>query len=311
MTNRRFRFGITFGGAPARSEILPAIGRAEDVGFDVIATADHLTARHSVFPFLAAVSQLSPLRVASMVVANDYRHPVVTARDAATIDILSEGRLELGIGTGWIEDQYASVGLPYTDPRTRVDHLEEALDVILGCWSADPYTFAGARYQVRDVTCPRPVQQPYPTLLVAGSGRRMLSIGARKADIVGISPLRAESRTLDDVDTAIATSGRRIEEQLGWIKDAARSRFDHLELNVVIHHLQVTSDPDGVLSRLSREWGSTPDAILSSPHVLIGDHHQIVDTLLDRRERFGLSYVVFLSADLDLVAPIVRELTGR
>jgi hypothetical protein len=128
---------------------------------------------------------------------------------------------------------------------------------------------------------------------------------------LAFSPLRADSTTLHDLGPAIATSGRRIEEQLEWIRDAAGPRFDDLELNVVIHHLQVTSDRDGVLGRLSREWGSTPDSILSSPHVLIGDRHQIVDTLLDRRERFGLSYVMFLSADLDHMAPIVRELAGR
>jgi probable F420-dependent oxidoreductase len=310
MTRRPFRFGITFGGAPARSELQAAIAKAEDAGFEVIATADHLTARHSVFPFLGAVAQMSPLRVASMVVANDYRHPVVTARDAATIDILSEGRLELGIGTGWIEGQYASAGLPYSHPRTRVDRFEEALEVISGCWSGDPYTFAGTHYQVQDVTCPQPAQSPNPPLLIAGSGRRMLTIAAREADIVGISPLRPASRALSDLGPAIATSGQRIDEQLDWIRSAAGDRFDDLELNVVIHHVQVTSR-SGVLGHLTREWGATPDLIMASPHVLVGDRHQIVEKLEERRERFGITYIVFLSADFDQVAPIVRELAGR
>jgi probable F420-dependent oxidoreductase len=309
MTHRSFRFGLTVGGAPSRSDLVTLVRRAEASGFDVLATADHLTNRHAVFPFLATVAQISSLRLGSLVVANDYRHPVVTARDAATIDILSEGRFELGIGTGWIRDQYASSGLPYDDPRTRVDRLEEAVQIIKGCWSGDPYTFTGHHYRVEGVTSPRPAQQPHPPLLLAGSGKRVLSIAARHGDIVGISPLGRGVSSLDDLEPGIATSGDRIGQQLEWVKSAAGSRFDSLELNVVVHHVEVTDDRDGALSRLA-VWGATPHAIGASPHVLIGGAGEIAELLLERRERYGITYVVFPSATLDAIEPVVMGLAG-
>ena len=309
MTRQPFRFGLTVGGAPNRSELVSLVQRAEAGGFDVVATADHLTHRHAVFPFLATAAQISSLRLGSLVVANDYRHPVVTARDAATIDILSEGRFELGIGTGWIRDQYASTGLPYDDPRTRVDRLEEAVQIIKGCWSGDPFTFIGRQYRVEGVTSPRPIQQPNPPLLVAGSGKRVLTFAAKHADMVGISPLGSGASSLDDLAPAIATSGNRIDEQLEWVKDAAGSRFEHLELNVLVHHGEVTDNPDEGLRRLA-VGGVTPDAIAASPHVLIGRAEEIAELLLARRERYGITYVVFPSAALDAIEPVVMSLAG-
>jgi probable F420-dependent oxidoreductase len=308
--HRPFRFGITFGGAPTRRELVEEIKKAEDSGFDVVCTADHISARLAVLPLLSTAAEVSSMRVSPMVIASDYRHPVVLARDAATIDILSEGRFELGIGTGWIKEQYDAAGLPYDEPRTRVDRFEEAIEIIKGCWTGEPFTFAGDHYQVDGVTSPSPVQNPRPPLLIAGSGRRMLKIAGREADIVGISPLGNVATGFEHFRGAMASSGERIDEQLGWIRDGAGDRFGDLEISVTANHLALTTNVDATTEELASAWGSTPREVLDSLHVFVGTQGQIRDKVLDQRERFGISYVVFNSASLDAIGPVVAELAG-
>jgi probable F420-dependent oxidoreductase len=308
MEHRRFRFGINLAGSPRRAELKELLARAEDCGFSVALTADHLTERHAVLPLLAVVAEISSMRVSPMVLANDYRHPVVTARDTATIDILSGGRFELGIGTGWIKDQYDAAGLSYDSPRVRVDRLEEAVAVIRGVWSGEPFTFEGDHYQVDRIRGPKPAQEPHPPILIAGSGRRMMALAGRAADIVGISPLRPSLVDVSEFGSSVAASGDRIKTQLDWIRDAAGTRFDDLELSVTISHLKVTDDADAELGRLASEWGSTPGDIAQSLHTLVGSRDQIGEVIEERRENFGISYMIFSSLVLDDVGPIVAGL---
>jgi probable F420-dependent oxidoreductase len=310
MGHRAFRFGISFGGTPTRSDLASALRRAESAGFEVVCTADHISARLSVFPLLTLAAEMSGLRVSPMVIANDYHHPVSVARDSASLDLLSDGRFELGIGTGWIKEQYDSIGLAYDPPSVRVDRLEEALQVILGCWSGRPFTFNGTHYQVEDVTCPLPAQRPRPPVLIAGSGRRMLTLAGRAADIVGISAVGGDHTGFTDFDSALGGSASRIEEQLAWVERGAGRRFDDLVIGVFAHHLQVVDDVPGSASALAAEWETTPDQVLASPHVLLGDTSQIIETLQERRERFRISYIVFLGADLANAEPIVSALAG-
>jgi probable F420-dependent oxidoreductase len=308
MGQRRFRFGISLAGSPRRAEMKELLARAEDFGFSVALTADHLTERHAALPLLAVIAEMSSLRVSPMVLANDYRHPVVTARDTATIDILSEGRFELGIGTGWIKDQYDAAGLSYDSPRIRVDRLEEAVAVIRGVWSGEPFTFDGHHYQVDRIRGPKPIQEPHPPILIAGSGRRMMALAGREADIVGISPLRPSLVDVSEFGPSVATSGGRVKTQLDWIRQASGPRFDDLELSVTISHLKVTDDADAELGRLASEWGSTSGDIAESVHTLVGSRDQISGVIEERRENLGISYVVFSSLVLDEVGPIVAGL---
>jgi probable F420-dependent oxidoreductase len=308
MGHRPFRFAISFGGTPSRPELVAAIRRAETAGFEVVATADHISSRLAVMPLLSTAAEVSSMRVSPMVIANDYRHPVVVARDGATLDILSEGRFELGIGTGWIEEQYRAAGISYSDPKTRVDRFEEAIAVVKGCWSGAPFTHTGRHYQVTEVTCPRPVQRPHPPLLIAGSGRRMLTLAGREADIVGISPLGRVASGFEHFQPAMGSSVTRIDEQLAWIREGAGPRFDEIELSVMAHHLETSDDLHATAADLASEWGSTPELVLGSPHVLIGPIGRIIEALQERRERYGISYVVFGSADLESVKPIVEKL---
>lgn len=284
--------------------------KAEDFGFSVAATADHISDRHAVFPLLSTVAENSSLRVSSMVIANDYHHPVSVARQGASLDILTDGRFELGIGTGWIKTQYDAAGIAYEDGKTRVDRLEEAIELIKGCWEGTPYSLQGRHYQVTDVTCPHPVQTPRPPILVAGSGPRMLGIAGREADIVGISPLGKSASGFSDFGGGLGTSSDRVDRQLHWLRDAAGKRFTELEISVVAHHLDPDPDVDRISESLAREWGSTPEKVLESPHVFLGDEGRLRETLIERRDRWGISYVVFLNSQLPQVAGVVRDLAG-
>jgi probable F420-dependent oxidoreductase len=310
MGHRPFRFGISFGGTPTRTELVTAIKRAETAGFDIVSTADHISSRLAVMPVLSLAAEISSMRVGSMVFANDYRHPVVVSRDSATLDILSEGRFELGIGTGWIKEQYDAAGIAYDDAGTRVDRLAEAISVIRGCWTGKPFSFAGVHYQLDQVTCPSPHQIPHPPVLIAGSGRRMLTLAGQEADIVGISPLGRTAWGFEQFGPSLATSSHRIAAQLDWIRDAAGGRFDDLELSVMAHHLEITDDVVGTATHLASSWGSTPQQIVESPHVFLGPTGRVIETLQERRERYGISYVVFLGADLEAVEPVVGRLAG-
>jgi probable F420-dependent oxidoreductase len=309
MEKRPFRFGISFGGTPTRVELVSAIQRAEASGFSVVCSADHISSRLAVMPLLSTAAEVSSLRVSPMVIANDYRHPVVVARDSATLDILSEGRFELGIGTGWIKQQYVSAGVSYDDPKTRFNRFKEAVAVIKGCWRGEPFTFSGSHYHLEEVSAPPPFQRPRPPLLIAGSGRSMLTFAGREADIVGISPLRPVASSFDHFGPSLATSGHRIEQQLEWIREGAGARFDGIEISVMAHHLEITDDVEGRATDLAASWGSTAGNVLASPHVYLGSVEQIVETLQERRERYGISYVVFLGSDLEQAEPIISRLS--
>lgn len=310
MGHHPFRFGISFGGTPSRGELVSGARKAEAAGFEVLCTADHISSRLSVFPLLSLAAEASGLRVSPMVIANDYRHPVGVARDGASLDILSEGRFELGIGTGWIKEQYNSVGLAYDPPSVRVDRFEEALQVIFGCWSGEPFSFVGSHYQVQGVTCPRPVQNPRPPVFIAGSGRRMLTLAGRVGDIVGISAVGGAVSGFSEFGHALGGSASRIEEQLKWVREGAQDRFDDVVISVYAHHVEVTNDTEGLAEELASSWGTTPAQVLASPHVLLGPTERIIETLQERRERLGISYVVFLGADLESAGPIVESLAG-
>ena len=310
MSIRPFRFGLSVGGTSGRDDFVATVKSAEASGFDVITSADHIGRRLAVLPMLAVAAEISSLRISPMVMANDYRHPVLLAKDAATIDVLSDGRFELGIGTGWIEEQYNAAGIRYDPPRTRVDRFEEAIAVIKGCWSGQPFSFNGEHYQLDQVTCPRPIQRPHPPLLIAGAGRRMLRLAGQKADTVGIAPLTKGMAGFDEFGTAVATSGDRIDAQLEWISETAGERFDEIELSVMAHHVEVTADVDEAVARLAAETHTTQPQVRGSPHLLIGPVEGLVETLLDHRERYGISYIVFLGDDLEAIRPVVEQLAG-
>lgn len=305
-TSRRFRFALTVGHATSRAELVEIADRAEAVGFDVLAGVDHVGGALGAIPLLATLAEISPLRLSTMVLANDHRHPALLARDGATIDVLSGGRFELGLGTGWIEAHYDAIGLALDPPGVRVARLAEAIDVIRGCWSGERFAHAGEHYAVALESRPTPIQRPHPPLLVAGSGPRLLRLAGAEADIVSLTVTHGLSG-FDRFPSAVACAADRIAEQLVWIGHGAAGRAAAPELNVMIHHRIGTSDE---LQALAVSSGVDAGTIRRSPHVLSGSTPEMVDALVERRERWGLSYVTVRGPDLDALAPVVERLAG-
>jgi probable F420-dependent oxidoreductase len=236
----------------------------------------------------------------------------VLYKEAATLDLLSEGRFELGIGAGWLKSEYDMAGLPFDPPALRVARMEETVRIVKGLAAAGPFTFAGEHYQINALEgMPKPVQRPYPPLYIGGGGKRLLSFAAREADIVGLAPKALPDGGLDVRDVTAAAVRRK----LGWIREAAAEASRAPELNILIFVLEITDDRRGGAERHAAEFpGLTPDDILASPHVLIGTPAQIVEDLRQRRAEYGLSYIVIntvIDEHREQFAPVVALLAGQ
>jgi len=314
VTARPFRFGAQMPKASSAKEWIETARELEDLGYSTLFMPDHFDNQLAPVPALmAAAGATSTLRVGTLVLDNDYKHPVVLAKEAATIDLLSDGRLELGLGAGWMAADYEQSGIPYDRPGVRIDRFEEGLAIIKGLLGDGPVSFTGKHYTITNHEgTPTPVQKPHPPILIGGGGKRMLSIAGREADIVSVNfDLRAGAvgPEVGPSGTAEATA-----EKIGWVRDAAGDRFDDIELSLTVFLAMVTDDPAGVAGAMGPGFGLTPEQALDVPHVLAGPIGQIVDTIQQRRERYGFSYVVFSSGfDPDCwrtMAPVVARLAG-
>jgi probable F420-dependent oxidoreductase len=306
---RPFRFGVQASAATSRAEWVEIARRAEDLGYAVLTVADHLDDQFATTPALmAAADATTTLRIGSLVYANDYHHPAVLAKEAATLDVLSDGRLELGLGAGWMREDYDGAGIPFDPPATRIARLGEAVTVIKALLSDEPCAFDGEHYAVHLAGTPTPVQRPHPPILIGGGGRSILTLAAREADIIGLN-IDLRSGRIDESAGPTATA-EATDEKIRWIRDAAGDRFDDIELQVRIHLALVTDDLPAVAEALAPAFGLTPEQGLDTPHALAGSVDQIVETCLARRERFGIS-AIGLSLDvMDAMAPVVARLAG-
>jgi probable F420-dependent oxidoreductase len=262
---------------------------------------------------MAAAAVTTTLRLGSLVFGNDFRHPVVLAREAATIDLLSEGRLEFGLGTGWEKDDYERTGMPLDPPGTRVGRFEEAVQLIKKLFGDEPVTFSGQYYAVSGLNgLPKPAQRPHPPILIGGGSRRMLSLAVREATIVSVNTRTTASGDVDWSSNTAAATDRKVK----WVQQMAGDRFGDLELNILVLAAIVTDRPRESAERLAQQWGITPDQIslddlLASPHFLFGSDDEIVETLQMRRDRYGISYVTVSEEEsMDSFAPIVARLSG-
>jgi probable F420-dependent oxidoreductase len=307
---RPFRFGLQASAPPAGTSWTDLARRAEADGWSVLTVADHLDAQYAPIPAIqAAADATTTLRVGALVLCNDYRHPVVAAKELATIDVLSRGRLEAGLGAGWMTSDYEHAGLPLDRAGVRVDRMLEALDVIDALWGDAPATYDGVHYTVSGLDGrPKPVQRPRPPLLIGGGGRRVLSIAGARADIVGININLAKG--VIDADAGPDGTAERTDEKVAWVRDAAGARFDRLELQVRVHLVLVTDDRAAMADALAGGFGLTPAAALASPHSLVGTVEQIADDLVERRERWGISYIGVSLDAMEAMRPIVARLTG-
>jgi probable F420-dependent oxidoreductase len=284
--------------------------KTEDLGYSTLFMPDHFvdTQLAPMVGMATAAEATSTLRIGSLVLDNDYKHPAVLAKEAATLDLLSEGRLELGIGAGWQISDYDALGLAYDRPGVRIDRLAEALEVIRGAWADGPYSFKGEHYTITDYDGkPKPVQQP-PPILMGGGGRRMLRLAGREADIVGINPnLRAGEVGPDSVRDSVADMTR---QKLAWIREGAGERFDSIELQVRYFLASITDDRLGLAQRLAPGFGLTAEEALATHVALVGTVEEIVDQLVERRETWGVTYVVVGDDLFEAFAPVVAQLAG-
>ena len=305
-----FRFGVQASTAPDRAAWVALARRAEDLGYATLSVADHLRDQFATTPALqAAADATTGLRVASMVYCNDLHHPLVLAKEAATLDVLSGGRLELGLGAGWMPVDYTATGIPLDPPGVRISRLAEAVAVIKAALRDGAVHHHGTHYQVdAPSTSPTPLQRPHPPLFLGGGGRRMLTLAGAEADIVGLNiDMRSGSIGVESGPSATDTATL---DKLGWIADAAGDRFGDLEIQVRIELASVTNDPVGLAEALSPAFGLTAAEGLDSPHALVGTVEAIIETCQARRERFGISYLTIPAEAMDELAPVVAALAG-
>jgi probable F420-dependent oxidoreductase len=308
-----FRFGVNLAHARSRTEWQEMARKVEALGYDTLTVPDHLTDLLSPLPALISAAEATTrLRVGTNVLNNDLRHPVLVAREAATIDLLTDGRFQLGLGAGSIKSEYDEVGLNFDPGVTRVERLAEAVTIIKGLLGGEEVSFAGRHYRVRGhKIAPLPVQKPHPPVLIGGNGRNLLTLAAREADIVGFSGITFREGGAAPPDL----SGWRLEaidERVRLVRDAAGDRFPSLELNALVQRVVVTEDRRAAAEELTRRWTQlSADEILASPYVLIGTIDRIVEDLAARRERWGISYCVVQEPYLDAFDPVVARLVGH
>ncbi|MBM3659643.1 MAG: TIGR03621 family F420-dependent LLM class oxidoreductase [Actinobacteria bacterium] len=308
---RPFRFGVTAVSASSGAEIRDTARRIEDLGYSTMFMADHF-ADTVLAPMVAisfAAAATSMLRVGHLVLANDYKHPVVTAKEAATIDVLSDGRLELGLGAGWMIADYEQLGIPYDSPGTRIERLAEGIEIVKRAFAAEPFDFAGDHYRITGYTGkPTPVQQPRPPLLMGGGGPRMLRLAGREADIVGINPnLRAGAVGADALQNTLADLTA---QKVAWVREGAGERFDEVELQIRYYVAAITDDARGLAEALAPGFGISPDDALAAGVVLVGTVDEVCDLLVQRREEWGVSYIVVGGDAFESFAPVVARLAG-
>jgi probable F420-dependent oxidoreductase len=308
-----FRFGITSNGATTREAWVALARKVEAQGYSTLLISDHLHNQLGPIPALVAAAEVTTtLRVSSYVFDNDFRHPVFLAQEAATIDLLSSGRFELGLGSGWLLADYTQSGISFDPPGVRIARMEEAVQIIKGYWGDQPFTYSGAHYQVKEVNgLPKPVQKPRPPMMIGGGGQRVLSIAAREAEIVSIN-FKATRAGWADFSSM---KPEAFDQKIQWVHEAAGERFDSLELNSYAFVAAVTDQPRQVVQQSFQRFGeviedASVDEWLASPVVLVGTVNQIIEELQMRRERFGMSYIVLRESVADAFAPVIERLTG-
>jgi probable F420-dependent oxidoreductase len=308
---RPFRFGVQASTASSAQEWSELARKVEDLGFSSLFLPDHFGDQLAPVPaMMAAADATQSLRVGALVFDNDYKHPVVMAKEIATVDLLSGGRVEFGLGAGWMTTDYEQSGIPLDPPGVRIDRMVEALQVYKGLFADGPVTFEGKHYRVTGMEgTPKPEQRPHPPILIGGGGRRVLSIAAREADIVGINPnLRAGVVGPEAAQDALAT---RIDEKLEWVKQAAGGRFDDIELNMLVFLGTITDDRPGFAENLAAGFGMSGDLLYDVPYVWFGSVEEICESVEAARERWGVSYYVLGKDIMDAMAPVVAKLAGR
>jgi probable F420-dependent oxidoreductase len=315
---RPIRFGTSAGRTDDPARLRTLARRAEGLGYSTFGLADHF-----MIPFApliagqAVADATTTIRVGQVVMASDFRHPAVLAKELASLDVLSGGRLEIGIGAGWMREEFDAAGIVFDAASVRIARLEEAITVLKGLFADEPCTFAGEYFTITALDgLPKPVQRPHPPIMIGGGGHKVLSVAARHADIIQVLP--GVIRGVAALD-ASQFAPRSYREKVDWIRGAAGPRFDAIELGTLLMHVSITEDAERARDEFLAQFpadavadDATRAELLASPVVAIGSLDEVCDRLLATRDDFGFSYFAPpLGGDPDAFALLVERLTGR
>lgn len=305
-----FRFGVTGGALGDPRDLVALAVRAEDLGYDTVAISDHLDDGCAPLVALtAAATATERIRLATLVLANDFRNPTVLAKELATLDVLSGGRVEWGLGAGWKTTDYERAGITLDRPGIRIERLGEAITVMKRCFADGEFSFTGEHYRITGLdSLPKPAQRPHPPLMIAGGGPKVLGLAAREADIVGVNLSLASG----NLDAAAGASGSpaATDAKLAAVRDAAGDRFDDLVLQSRIHMVLPTDEREALIESMAPGFSLTPTEAAAMPHVLVGTVDEMCDDIRRWRDRWGISYVTWSADAIDTMAPVVERLTG-
>jgi len=323
MQHHPFRFAA----APKFTSLIrwsETVRKIEALGYSTLLTSDHPGGGGAdpISSLVVAAAASTTLRLGTHVLANDFRNPVMLAQQAATLDVVSDERFEFGLGTGWLRDDYAALGVSYDAPSTRVRRLEEAVTLIKRLFSEETVTFSGSFYTTHNARLTtKPLRRLHPPLLIGGGGRRMLSLAGCEADIVSFDPKGTAGGPKDIATTTPAA----LAQQISWVREAAGPRFDALELHLLVYNVAITEHQRQAAEQIAQFMAYAPSSImintqmsvedvLASPRFLIGTMDEIVEQLQARREQYGISYISFLQfpgfADFETLSPVVARLAG-
>lgn len=307
---RPFRFGVSMSTAPSREEWRQKARRAEELGYDTLVIADHLRDHFSPFSALAIAAEATKsIGLGTFVLNNDFRHPVLVAREAASLQVITGRRFELGLGAGHSRDEYDEAGIPFDPGPVRVKRLEEAVEVISRMFTGEPAMFEGEHYRVTGHTiAPRPTERI--PLLIGGNAKSILQLAARKADIVGFTGIFIGPDGIGNDFRWFTRAG--LEDRLSVVRDAAGDRFGKLELNVLIQGVTLTDDREAAIEQAQKRLPMlSPQEIDECPYLLLGSASQIADRLEEYRERYGISYIVTHGHGIEGLGPVIAKLKGR
>jgi probable F420-dependent oxidoreductase len=320
---RPFRFAVQSFSAQSAKEWRERAKATEDLGYSALHLADHVlgpgpaiaSTNHPIqelaaVPAIAVAAEATgTLRVGCRVFCQDYRHPAMLAKEAATLDLLSEGRLELGIGAGWLRAEYEALGIDFDPAPVRIERLAETVAVLKAHMAGGPVSFSGKHFRLEGFEgVPTPVQRPHPPLMIGGGGRKVLSLAAREAQIVSLN-FNNRSGTLGRDGVRLSTASETA-RKIGWVREAAGDRFDSIELEIGAYFTFMGEAGEAAAGGMAKALGLAPDEMLAHPHGLFGSVERVCDTLQERRETYGISYVTIPDTAIDAFAPVVGKLGG-
>lgn len=305
--NAPIRFSASLGQLPT-DQLIATAQRAEELGYAAVTIPDHFDDQPApLIGLTAAAVATSTIRLLPLVLANDYREPVVLAKELASLDALSGGRLEFGIGAGWMTDDYEFAGISNDSPGTRIRRLSESVDIVTALLNGERVDVDGEFYSVHgELGQPHPVQAGGIPLMLAGGKQKMLTLAGEKADIIGINP-GLTAGVIDERAGQDATL-ERTDQKIAWVKEGAGDRFDSLTLQTRIHLAMITDDREAVAREMAPLLGISAEEALDSPHSLVGSVEQIVDEVQRWRDRWGFTYVSIDAEQLEDFAPVLEAI---